>query len=256
MKQFAFLFDQSRCTGCHACSIVCKSWNGIDPGPVKWMRVFQWETGAFPDLRVQALAVPCFHCQNPVCAQACPGKAIHKEENFGAVLVDQAACEAVHREFDCRRCWRACPYGAPQFADDNPRSTMSKCTMCVDRLYDGEKPICVQSCSLRALDFDTLDNLREWYGEGESLPEMPAATRLEPAAIFKRAAPKRQLIPWDASQALRLWQHRGPYAAPNLPALFSSEEDVATPGDAIRRRKLVLKPKTSAELMWRTQDEE
>ncbi len=257
MTPYGFFYDQSRCTGCHACSIVCKTWNDLPPGPIKWMRVFQWETGAFPDLRVGVLAVPCFHCQNPHCVKACPGGAIVKEERFGAVLVDGAKCDEVHREIDCRRCWQACPYGSPQFESDSLRATMSKCTMCVDRLYQGEKPICVLSCSLRALDFDTMENLHRWYGPGDVVEGLPNPIRLKPAIICRNSAPKRQLVPWDATEALKLWQGRGPYAAKNLPPVFDASQNVTlvSPG-AIGRDRLVLKPRNIKELMYYTQDDE
>lgn len=257
MPQFGFFYDQSRCTGCYACSIVCKSWNDISPGPLKWMRVFKWEQGAFPDLRVHVLAIPCYHCGNPVCVRACPARAIHKEERFGAVLVDSASCAELHEKEDCRRCWEACPYGAPQFESDDPRATMSKCTMCVDRLDDGKAPICVLSCSLRALDFGTVDNLRQWYGPGDVLEGLPKAAKLSPAAVFRKSSPKRQVVSWNGSDALELWRGRGPFALPSLPPLLESLSDVTeVPPGIIRRNRLVLKPHSVQELMYYTQDDE
>lgn len=256
MTQYGFFFDQSRCTGCHACSIVCKSWNDLAPGPVKWMRVLQRETGSFPTVRLNILAVPCYHCEKPLCAEACPAKAIHKEERFGAVLVDSTQCEALHQTQDCRRCWQACPYGAPQFESDDKRATMSKCTMCVDRLYEGNKPICVLSCSLRALDFDTVDNLREWYGGGDQLDGLPAS-KAKPAAVFKRSDPKRHLVLFDPEDALELWKGRGPYASPALPPLFDNMRDVTeVPPGMVGRDRLVLKARSAEELMYYTRDDE
>lgn len=257
MTQYGFFFDQSRCTGCHACTILCKSWNGLPPGPVKWMRIYQWETGSFPNVRVHVLAVPCYHCESAACLKSCPAGAIHKEERFGAVLVETPRCEELHKEMDCRRCWQVCPYGAPQFESDDPRATMSKCTMCIDRLYEGKKPICVVGCSLRALDFDTMDNLRRWYGPGETIEELPAAGRIAPSALFKKSLPKRQLIPWDPYDALKLWRGRGPMAPPTLPMLFESTSDVTElPPGIVGRTKLVLKPRSVEELMYYTRDDE
>lgn len=257
MTQFGFFFDQSRCTGCHACAIVCKSWNDLPPGPVKWMRVYQWEKHLFPNVRINTLAIPCFHCDDPLCRKACPGNAIHKEVRFGAVLVDAQRCEEVHRDEDCRRCWQACPYGAPQFADDNPRATMSKCTMCVDRLYEGLRPICVLSCSLRALDFDTMDKLRSWYGPGKPLEDLPAPAKPKPAVIFKPHDAKRQLVPWDAGEALELWRGRGPNAPAGLPPLFATASDVLDIApDTIGRHELPLKARGADELMAATRDDD
>ena len=88
MTQYGFFIDLSRCIGCNACLIACKQWHDIQPGPTKWLRVYQWEKGAFPDIEVHTLPIMCFHCQNPACVEACPNKAITKDEKYGAVLVD------------------------------------------------------------------------------------------------------------------------------------------------------------------------
>jgi len=162
MTQYGFFIDLSRCTGCNACLIACKQWHDVLPGPVKWLRVYQWEKGAFPDIDLRVLPIMCFHCKNPVCAEACPNEAIYKEDKYGAVLVDPEKCKGE------RKCWEACPYGAPQFEGDEPGLTMSKCTMCIDRLEQGLKPICVLSCSLRALEFGPIDELRKKYGNLKS----------------------------------------------------------------------------------------
>jgi len=144
MTQYGFYIDTSRCTGCHACTIACKQWHDINPGPVKWIRVHQWEKGSFPEIDVRVLPLMCAHCQEPLCLDACPNHAITKEETYGAVLVDPAKCTGA------RKCWEACPYGVPQFESDAPGTKMTKCTMCIDRLEQGQSPICVLSCSLRA----------------------------------------------------------------------------------------------------------
>ncbi|MBN2060992.1 MAG: FAD-dependent oxidoreductase [Deltaproteobacteria bacterium] len=159
MTQYGFFIDLSRCTGCNACVIACKQWHGIEPGPMKWIRVHQWEKGSFPDIDLRILPIMCFHCEQPLCAEACPNKAITKDEQFGAVLVDPSKCKGE------RKCWEACPYGTPQFKSDDPGEKMAKCNMCVDRLKEGLTPICVLSCSLRALEFGPIDELREKYGD-------------------------------------------------------------------------------------------
>ncbi len=159
MTQYGFLIDLSRCTGCNACVIACKQWHGIEPGPAKFIRVYQWEKGAFPDIDLRVLPIMCFHCENPLCAEACPNGAITKEEKYGAVLVDPGKCTGQ------RKCWEACPYGTPQFRSDDRSEKMIKCNMCMDRLEEGLAPICVLSCSLRALEFGPLEELAEKYGD-------------------------------------------------------------------------------------------
>lgn len=53
----------------------------------------------------------------------------------------------------------ACPYGAPQY--NAAKGHMTKCDGCHTRVADGKKPICVESCPLRALDFGPIEELRE-----------------------------------------------------------------------------------------------
>ena len=127
--QYGFYFDQSRCTACHACAIACKSWNLLQPGPTKWLRMLQFETGTFPTLRLNNIFVPCYHCQNPVCVPASKG-AMFKEGNYGAVLIDPAQANSPN----LRAAWEACPYGCITFDSDNQNANASKCTMCIDRL--------------------------------------------------------------------------------------------------------------------------
>lgn len=167
MNQHGFFIDLSRCTGCNSCTVSCKQWHDIPPGPAKPMRVYQWETGVFPEIELRMLPIMCYHCENPVCVEACPNKAIHKEEKYGAVLVDPDKCQGT------RKCWIACPYGAPQYESDEPGTKMLKCDMCIDRLEEGLKPICVLSCSMRALEFGPLDEIVKKYGSLRRLNAKP-----------------------------------------------------------------------------------
>jgi len=251
MVQYGFYFDQSRCIGCNACSVACKQWHGISPGPEKWMRVYQWETGAFPNVKLHFLAISCYHCANPICLRSCPNGAIFKEEGFGAVLIDREKCKGE------RRCSQACPYGSIVFASDEPGEKASKCTMCLDRLAEGKKPICVLSCSMRALEFGPLKELQERFGCLNTLEEMPPPRITEPSVVFKASDPKRTLIRWDAEKTLRLWKNRGPYAPDGTPALFDSEDDLSSlPEGTVGRNRLVLKARNVQELMYYTTDDD
>ncbi|MBI4489022.1 MAG: 4Fe-4S dicluster domain-containing protein [Deltaproteobacteria bacterium] len=251
MPQYGFFFDQSRCTGCRACSIACKGWYDLPPGPLKYMRVYQWEQGAFPDLRLGLLAINCYHCEKPDCIDACPHEAIFKEEKYGAVLIDQERCQGE------RECWEACPYGAIVYASDQKGEKAHKCTMCIDRLEEGEMPICVHSCSLRALDFGPIEELRKKYGDLDALDELPDGSITRPSVVFKPRDGKKQLIPYDANKALDLWQQRGPFASADLPPTFTSKEAVMRPTPGTRGRdRLVLKAKSAEELMVATRDDE
>ncbi|MFC1905460.1 FAD-dependent oxidoreductase [Chloroflexota bacterium] len=209
MAQYGFLIDLSRCIGCNACLISCKQWHDIPPGPIKWMRVYQWEKGAFPDIELRILPIPCFHCENPVCTDACPNHAIYKEESWGAVLVDYEKCTGT------RECWRACPYGAPQFESDQPGTKMSKCNMCIDRLQQGLTPICVLSCSMRALEFGPIDELMEKYGNLRLLEDMPkkdyAPCRIACPAGFSPEGYIKLISQGKFKEALELFREETPF---------------------------------------------
>jgi len=251
MTQYGFFIDLSRCIGCNACVIACKQWHDISPGPVKWLRVHQWETGSFPDIDLHVLPMMCLHCAKPACLKACPHGAISKEKRYGAVLVDRDKCTGE------RQCWKACPYGAPQFEGDGPGLKMSKCDMCLDRLQTGKTPICVLSCSLRALEFGPIAELEEKYGGQVDLAFLPRSSITRPSAIFKPIDGKRQIIPWDSKKALALWQKRHPDGQAVLPDVFPDLSAVQrVPGDIIGRNQLVLKPRNSQELMFNTTDDE
>ena len=251
MTQHGFFIDQSRCIGCNQCTISCMQWHDIPPGTVKWMRVYQWEKGVFPNVRLHMMPVLCYHCENPVCIKACPNGAIYKEEKYGAVLVDPEKCTGT------RKCWKACPYGAPQFQGDEPSTKMSKCNMCIERLEQELTPICVLSCSMRALEFGPIDELEKKYGHLKRLEDMPKDSITKPAVVFKPAEPKRQVIPWDSKRALELWRKRQPHEGEPLPDVFTEISEVTEAlQEIVGRHKLVLKAKNSQELMYYTTDNE
>jgi anaerobic dimethyl sulfoxide reductase subunit B (iron-sulfur subunit) len=240
MTQYGFYIDLSRCIGCKACSASCKQWHHISPGPIRWMRVYQWETGAFPSTELHMLPIMCFHCEKPVCADACPNKAIYKESKYGAMLIDQSKCQGK------RKCWKACPYGSPQFNGDESDLLMSKCNMCADRLDKGLKPICVLSCSMRALEFGPIDLLRQKYGNINQIEEMPQSS-----------ITKKNIVPWNHDQALNLWQKRHADTGEAIPDIFADKDDVIhLPENVIHPNKLILKAKTAEEMMFYTMDDE
>jgi len=251
MIQYGFFIDQSRCIGCNACVIACKQWHDLPPGPVKFIRVFQWEKGNFPDIDLRVLPIMCFHCEDPVCIKACSNNAIYKEENYGAVLVDTDRCSGD------RRCWKACPYGSPQFEGDEPGLKMSKCDMCIDRLDAGKKPICVLSCSMRALEFGPMNELRTKYGDLTHVEDMPDAPSGDPAVVFKPVQPKTTVVKWDSKRALELWQKRHSDNGELLPLVFAEPLDVTDVSqEIIGRNKLELKSYSCKGRMLATMDDE
>jgi Fe-S-cluster-containing dehydrogenase component len=72
------------------------------------------------------------------------------------VLVDYDKC------IGCKYCSWACPYGAREF--DEERQVMTKCTLCVDRIYDellppqDRQPACVKACPTGARLFGDVND--------------------------------------------------------------------------------------------------
>lgn len=240
--QYGFFYDQSRCDGCRACITSCKSWNGVVAGPLRGSRLFQWETGTFPGVRLNMVFAPCYHCENPVCITASNGT-MFKEPNYGAVLIDPAQANSPN----LRAAWEACPYGAITFDSDDADANAFKCTMCVDRLAQGNLPICVLACPMRALDFGKLTDLQTKYGTTSTLSGMPSSTT-SPAVVFKaHAATKPAPITLDTPTVLQVMASRP--ASLNLPAVYSSPSNVTTiPSGLMTKNALNMKPSTVEEL--------
>lgn len=163
MAQYAFYFDQTRCMSCNSCTVACKDWNQIEPGPVAWRKQFTYEYNGnfFP------LSLGCNHCEEPACIKACGYGAISKDPVTGSVYVNRSLCN------NLQGCITACPFGKTLIADDKQEKEkdqywriahpMQKCDMCRARVVNGEKPVCVASCVGRAMDFGTIEEITAKY---------------------------------------------------------------------------------------------
>jgi anaerobic dimethyl sulfoxide reductase subunit B len=187
--QSGFYFNENRCMGCFACLVACKDWHDVPAGPASWIRVKTTEKGKYPNLFVAFLPVTCNHCGNPACVAVCPVEAIAKRPEDGIVTVDRETCLGKNQ---CGLCLEACPYDAPQFGDEaNPR--MQKCDLCLDRLSEGKKPICVISCPMQAIDSGPIDDLRAEYGDVRETESFAYSDDLAPSVIFKPKKDARNL---------------------------------------------------------------
>ncbi len=247
--QYGFFFDQSRCDNCMACTVACKSYHRVSPGPAKLLRMLEWETGAFPSTRLNFLFLTCFHCANPSCIDAAvkagtPG--IYKEPKYGAVLIDPTYSKSL------RAAAAACPYGAIVFDSDAADAVASKCDMCVARLEQNKKPACVMACNMRALDFDTMENLKAKYGSATALDGLPNSSLTTPSLVVKTKDPKKQLVPYDPAKVLALMAKRDP-----LPQIYSDPTQVTDLSSGlVGRSGPVIRPANSAELMKNSRSDE
>ena len=94
----------------------------------------------------------CKHCTHAACLDVCPTGALFRTE-FGTVVVQPDVCNG------CGYCVPACPYGVIDLRKEDGRAF--KCTLCYDRLKDGQQPACAQACPTESIQFGELDELRE-----------------------------------------------------------------------------------------------
>lgn len=174
--------------------MACNDYKNLDSG-LRYRRVIDYEGGfciehpngsVTHDCFMYHLSLACNHCSAPECVHVCPTGAMHKDER-GLVCVDTRKC------IGCGYCTMACPYHAPHIDQHIKKS--SKCDGCTDRVAQGQAPICVEACPLRALDFDDIEALEQKYPDctlsippladgSHTIPNMrikpsPAAVRAE-----------------------------------------------------------------------------
>jgi anaerobic dimethyl sulfoxide reductase subunit B (iron-sulfur subunit) len=119
----------------------------------------------------------CNHCVVPACLAVCTAEAIVKDLDNGLVYIDEQLC------IGCASCVTACPYGVPKM--DTASGKARKCDGCYERTTAGEKPICVEACPLRALEFDDIEQLRSNYGELAQIPPLPDPDQTSPSIVIK-----------------------------------------------------------------------
>ena len=146
-----FYLDQSRCTGCRACQVVCKDKNRLEVGTL-YREAHSYTVGEFPKVQGFSYTFSCNHCEDPVCLKNCPTGAIYKAAD-GTVIQDQ-----------------------------------SKCDGCYGLRQEGSQPACVAGCPNRALDFGDMDELRAKYGsnlDNGSIVVLPSPEETHPNVLIK-----------------------------------------------------------------------
>jgi formate dehydrogenase iron-sulfur subunit len=150
----AILNDTTRCTGCEKCVAACKEEYELG-------RDRPWRAqGAVSDLSSTRYTTivrrpdehyvrqQCRHCLEPACVSACLVGAMQKTPE-GPVVYDADRC------MGCRYCLAACPYSIPRYEWDQRVPYVTKCTMCIERVRQGDIPACVDACPEEATMFGT-----------------------------------------------------------------------------------------------------
>jgi formate dehydrogenase iron-sulfur subunit len=155
----AILVDVTKCTGCERCVEACIEENGLDPVKAqvdravtkdglsenRLLSVPKVEEGRF-------VRMSCMHCLEPSCVSACLVGGLTKTPD-GPVVYDAEKC------IGCRYCMLACPFHIPRYEWDSTAPFVRKCTMCFQRLQDGQIPACVDACPEEVLKFGDRDTL-------------------------------------------------------------------------------------------------
>jgi formate dehydrogenase iron-sulfur subunit len=213
-----FFTDTSVCIGCKACEVACKEWNDVPEDGLEltgmsfdntaalsgstWRHVAFIEQierpaelpplpGAAAATAAAADATPdspdaprwlmssdvCKHCTEAACLDVCPTGALFRTE-FGTVVVQDDVCNG------CGYCVPACPFGVIARRDNvagvKGDGGAHKCTLCYDRIGDGQLPACAKACPTQSIQFGPVDELRE-----------RAHTRVE--ALHSRGVPDARL---------------------------------------------------------------
>jgi formate dehydrogenase iron-sulfur subunit len=177
--RMGFFTDTSVCIGCKACEVACKEWNDVPEdgylltgesydntsalGASTWRHVAfieqQIETpgqgGATEDesgMRWLMSSDVCKHCTHAACLDVCPTGALFRTE-FGTVVVQPDVCNG------CGYCIPACPYGVIDQREEDGRAF--KCTLCYDRLKEGQTPACAQACPTESIQYGEVGELRQ-----------------------------------------------------------------------------------------------
>ncbi len=126
--------DPDRCIGCGECELACSLAHEGVFNPLK----SHVTVVRLIDVGIN-FPVICQHCADPICEKVCPRKAIRREPETNAMLIDEELC------IGCRTCVYACPIGAIRYDPDKGKAV--KCDLC------GGKPACAEVCSWEAIRY-------------------------------------------------------------------------------------------------------
>jgi len=200
MARYGLIIDISRCTGCYACVVACKSENSTRPD-VSWIRIQEDEEGEYPQVSRRYVPLLCMQCGEMPCAQACPSEAIRMGAG-GIVHIepDKCFCHEAHP------CVEACPFevlqvnqGKKSYFPDDPASlekeaceahrdgVVEKCTLCSHRIVTGQAPACVQACPTRAMIFGDRDDPNSALSQliaGGRVRDLRPELKLNPSVLY------------------------------------------------------------------------
>jgi formate dehydrogenase iron-sulfur subunit len=118
-----------------------------------------------PEFRWLMSSDVCKHCTHAGCLDVCPTGALFRTE-FGTVVVQADVCNG------CGTCVAGCPFGVVERRRDGTAAPKTKrgerkgeqpevpnlgvaqkCTLCYDRIVDGQTPACAKTCPTTSIKF-------------------------------------------------------------------------------------------------------
>jgi Fe-S-cluster-containing dehydrogenase component len=180
---YAFLIDNRRCIGCHACSVACKAEHEVPIGVARtWVKYV--EKGEFPDTRRTFQVTRCNHCDDAPCVEICPTTALFRRRD-GIVDFDGGRC------IGCKACMQGCPYDALYI--DPVTETAAKCNFCAHKVEVGLEPPCVTVCPTQTIVAGDLDD------PSSRISQMTGRIPLQVRKPEKGTRPKVFYVEADAS---------------------------------------------------------
>lgn len=126
------LINLDICSECDSCGMLCSYIQHPGNDGITTLREF----GHF--------AVVCRRCDDAPCVASCPWKALELQEN-------NMLKRYMMRCTSCKSCSRSCPFGVI-YAETIP-FVISRCDYCLGRLKEGQRPVCLESCSHNGITY-------------------------------------------------------------------------------------------------------
>jgi Fe-S-cluster-containing dehydrogenase component len=216
---YAFLIDNRRCIGCHACSVACKAEHEVPLGVARtWVKYV--EKGVFPETRRTFQVTRCNHCDDAPCVEICPTTALFRRGD-GIVDFDPRRC------IGCKACMQGCPYDALYI---DPRTqTAAKCNFCAHKVEVGLEPPCVTVCPTQAIVAGDLED------PDSAIVRVVSRVPVQVRKPEKGTRPKVFYVEGDAASLVpAMAPPPSDYMWAQAPQLASAVAQLQEPGDARR----------------------